>query len=131
MADENYYQHDGLDYPFIEGLPRAIDDVDFPYPSSFYAQMDDEYPFLLDLPVELKISSPYPSSFYAQNENVNDGYPYIDLPEAIEKLTKPLPYIMYKPNKAKKFKCVVVIDNSDDVITVPKYEEVLDYEVII
>lgn len=94
MADENYYQHDRLDYPFIEGLPRAIDDLDLPYPSSFFVQIDDEYPFLLDLPVELQSSSPYPSSFFVQNENVNDGYPYIDLPDKLN-ASEPVPWSFF------------------------------------
>lgn len=80
MADENYYQHDGLDYPFIEGLPRAIDDLNSPYPSSFFVQTDD-YPYVMNVPDGLDFSNPLPIGFYSQN---NNEYPIIsDVPDEI------------------------------------------------
>lgn len=164
MADQNYYQHDG-EYPYLEGLPDTINDVSLPLPSSYFVQMDGDYPFLpneqkilsasepfpigffsqkddvndgypyIDVPDKLNVSEPVPWSFFIQKADVNDGYPYLILPVIIDELTKPLPYALFKPNRAKKIEfeividnCIneVVIENCVNKITIPKYEVVLD-----
>ena len=163
MAEENYYQHDG-DYPYIEGLPEIIKDFSEPKPVSYYLQTND-YPYILNVPDGLDISNPLPIGFFSQEDGVNNGYPYVDtpdklnvsepvpwsffmqkadvndgypyliLPEIIDELTKPLPYALFKPNRAKiiEFEIVidkyieeVVIENCINEITIPQYEVVLD-----
>lgn len=98
---ENYYQHDG-EYPFIDELPEKIENLSIPLPSGFFLQKD----------------------------TINEGYPYLDVPDSITELTKPLPYIMYKPNKAKKIEYKIVIQNSDNKIVISKYDMVLKSDIM-
>ena len=119
-----FYQKQG-EYPYLEGLPDVVETMSEPLPEGLFFQKQGEYPYLKNLPDTIgAMIFPIPPGLFAQNPNVNDGYPYLDLPELITDLTKPLPYSMQKPNKAKKTTQGITIPKQDVfTVTIPRYRQ--------
>lgn len=121
-----FYQKQG-EYPYLEGLPDVVETMSEPLPEGLFFQKKGEYPYLENLPDTIEaMISPIPPGLFAQNPNVNDGYPYLDLPKLITDLTKPLPYLMQKPNKAKKTTQVITMPKQDVfTVTIMNYKQTI------
>lgn len=128
MADE-YYQKAG-EYPYLPDVPDVLESSK-PIPYSFYIGKQGEYPTIQGIPDIVRTSSPIPYSFYSQNGITNNGYPFLDLPKFIEGLRIPLPHIMYEPNQADEIEYKIVIPDYKIKVAVPKYDVVIQNEVII
>lgn len=128
MANE-YYQTSGS-YPYLPDIPDVLEST-LPIPYSFYTEIRGEYPTIQGIPNLVKTTYPIPYSFYGQDGITNNGYPFLDLPVFISEMKNPLPYALYKPNKAKEIEYKIVIPDYRIRVTVPKYDVVVQNEVII
>ena len=107
MADELFLQDfvtfNG--YPYWEDVPDAVSNEP-PYLTAFFKQdftTFNGYPYFEGMPDIVLNEPPYPDSLFKQDFVTFNGYPHWEkIPEKVDYGKRPLPYVFFKPNYAKK-----------------------------
>ena len=97
----NFYQRDG-EFPRLFDEPIMHKLYEHPEPRMLFRQAEDELPRILYVPETYEFNPPTPYLIFAQRNDKYDGFPYLNFPKMYDIFTKPLPYIYFHPNKAKK-----------------------------
>lgn len=118
MAD--FYQRDG-EFPRLFDEPIIYELFESPEPITLFRQAEDDFPRRINVPEIHEFNSPTPYLIFAQRDDKYDGFPYLNFPKMYEIFTKPLPYIYFHPNKAKKKQYTIIVSNYSEKITVPDY----------
>lgn len=112
-------------YPYIQDLPDLQAYFNPPYPSVYangFVQDENEYggyPYIEGLsPLVPTISSPLPIFFFLRDDAEYGGYPYVEVPNMVDYWEQPLPFLFYKPNKAKKIEYKIVIPSYNQKIEI-------------